>query len=101
VPRLNLRVEEIRRWQLEHGFGAQSKKWGVRGAQARSKLLSNLRGAGCGARATRPTGQIESRVSRDSHMRYEGQGHCTENIRRHTVRFSVYSVEGVPAFSFS
>jgi hypothetical protein len=34
-------------------------------------------------------------------MRYEGQGHCTENIGRHTVRFSVRSVEGVPAFSFS
>jgi hypothetical protein len=79
-PRLNLRVEEIREWQLGHGFGTQPKRWGVRGAQARSRLLSNLRGAGCGVRGAGDArnGQIESRVSRDSHMRYEGQGHCTE-----------------------
>jgi hypothetical protein len=54
VPRLNLRVGEIRKWQLRHGFGTQPKRWGVRGAQARSKLLSNLRGAGRGRRAQRP-----------------------------------------------
>jgi hypothetical protein len=55
-----------------------------------------VRGAG-----DAPNDQIKSRVSRDSHMRYEGQGHCTENIRHHTVRFSVHSVEGIPAFPFS
>jgi hypothetical protein len=79
------------------------KKWGVRGAQTRSKLLSNLRGARCGVRGAGDAlnGQIKSRVSRDSHIRYKGQGHCTENIGRHTVRFSVRSVEGVPAFPFS
>jgi hypothetical protein len=48
VLRLNLRVGEIREWQLEHGFDIQPKGWGVRGAQARSRLLSSLRGAGCG-----------------------------------------------------
>jgi hypothetical protein len=68
VLRLNLRVGEIREWQLGHGFGTQPKGWGVRGAQARSRLFNSLRGAG----------QMESRVSRDSHMRYEGQGHYTE-----------------------
>jgi hypothetical protein len=55
-----------------------------------------VRGAG-----DAPNGQIKSRVSRDSHMRYEGQGHCTENIGRYTVRFSVRSVKRVSAFPFS
>jgi hypothetical protein len=39
VPRLNLRVEDIRKWQLGHGFDTQPKRWGVRGTQEQSRLL--------------------------------------------------------------
>jgi hypothetical protein len=46
-------------------------------------------------------GQIKSRVSRNSHIRYGGQSYCTKNIKYHTVRFSVRSVKRISVFLFS
>jgi hypothetical protein len=56
VPRLNLRVKEIRKWQLKHGFSTQLKKDGECGERRRGInywVIFGVRGAGRGRRAQR------------------------------------------------